>query len=82
MRLLTNPTHVDEVQHIISVARGYRTQKNLAMAYVDPQHAAEGAVLEVLLIGKPVRASVRQLCLFDPLARVPQGHGKPDTRVV
>ena len=60
------------VGSITSSAWGYRTQKNLAMAYVDPQHAVEGSVLEVLLIGQPTRATVCKLCLFDPKNTLPQ----------
>lgn len=61
------------VGSITSAAWGYRTQKNLAMAYVDPQHCAEGSVLEVLLIGQPTRAMVCQPCLFDPGNALPRG---------
>ena len=53
------------VGSITSAAWGYRTQKNLAMAYVKPQVAHEGSVLEVLLMGKPIRAVVSKLSLFD-----------------
>ena len=60
------------VGSITSSAWGYRTQKNLAMAYVDPQHAVEGSVLEVLLIGQPTRATVCKLCLFDPKNTIPK----------
>ena len=47
--------------------------ENLAMAYVDPAHAAEGAVLEVLLIGQSTRAIVCKPCLFDPENTLPKG---------
>ena len=58
---------------ITSAAWGYRTQKNLAMAYVDPEHAAEGTALEVLLIGQPTRAMVCKPCLFDSRNELPRG---------
>ena len=51
------------VGSITSAVWGYRTQKNLAMAYVDPAHATEGTFLEVLLIGQSTRAlSVNPAC--------------------
>lgn len=58
---------------VTSAAWGYRTGKNLAMAYVDPALAAEGTVLEVLQQGRPVPASVCPLCLFDPENAIPRG---------
>lgn len=61
------------VGSITSAAWGYRTQKNLAMAYVDPQHATEGSVLEVLLSGQPTPAIVCKPCLFDPGNGLPRG---------
>ncbi len=61
------------VGSITSAAWGYRTQKNLAMAYVNPAHAAEGAILEVLLIGQSTRAIVCKPCLFDPENTLPRG---------
>jgi dimethylglycine dehydrogenase len=61
------------VGSITSAAWGYRTQKNLAMAYVDPQHATEGSVLEVLLIGQPTPAIVCKPCLFDSGNALPRG---------
>jgi dimethylglycine dehydrogenase len=63
----------EPVGSITSAAWGYRTQKNLAMAYVDPQHATEGSVLEVLLIGQPTPAIVCKSCLFDPGNGLPRG---------
>ncbi len=61
------------VGSIASAARGCRTKKNLAMAYVDPEYAAEGTVLEVLLIGQTTRAIVCELCLFDPTNTLTKG---------
>jgi len=58
---------------ITSGAWGHRTGKNLAMAYVDPEYAAEGTESEVLLLGETVRAVVGPLCLFDPENALPRG---------
>ena len=60
------------VGSITSAAWGYRTQKNLAMAYIDPQHATQGTVLEVLLTGKPASAIVCQRSVFDPDNTLPR----------
>jgi len=61
------------VGSITTAAWGHRTQKNLAIAYIDPQHAAEGSVLEVLLIGQAATATVCEPCLFDPGNALPRG---------
>lgn len=58
---------------ITSAAWGYRTQKNLAMAYIDPQHATQGSVLEVSLMGQAATATVCKPCLFDPGNLLPRG---------
>ena len=65
--------HGKAVGSITSAAWGYRINKNLAMAYVDPQHATEGNFLEVQLIGKPVPARVCKPCMFDPGNTIPKG---------
>jgi dimethylglycine dehydrogenase len=61
------------VGSITSAAWGYRVNSNLAMAYIDPQYAAEGTVLEVILIGEPTRAHVCKPCIYDPDNTIPQG---------
>ena len=61
------------VGSITSAAWGYRTQKNLAMAYVDPQYATTSSIVEVLLQGDPANATVCESCLFDPENRLPRG---------
>ncbi len=61
------------VGSITSGGWGYRTGKNLAMAYVDGEYAAEGTILEALLIGCTVRATVSSPCLFDPENSIPRG---------
>ena len=58
---------------ITSAAWGYRVNKNLAMAYIEPEHAGTGSVVEILLFGKTVQATVQQLCLFDPQNHLPRG---------
>ncbi|CUK19664.1 Aminomethyltransferase [Ruegeria denitrificans] len=58
---------------ITSASWGYRTNKNLAMAYIDPKHVAGGSELEVLLIGETVCATVCPPCLFDPENTLPRG---------
>ncbi|SMC12641.1 GcvT family protein [Roseovarius aestuarii] len=61
------------VGSITSAAWGYRTGSNLAMAYVNPEHAVIGSVVDVLLFGKPVQATVCKSCLFDPRNTIPRG---------
>ena len=61
------------VGSITSASWGYRTQKNLAMAYVDPSHSVEGTNLEVLLIGQPTSATVCKLCPLDSKKAMPRG---------
>ena len=43
------------------------------MAYIDPQYAAEGTELEVLLIGKTTRVRVCAACMYDPGNLLPRG---------
>lgn len=52
----------------------YRTQKNLAMAYIDPAKASVGFELSVLLSGKKTKPTVAGLCLYDPDHSIPCGH--------
>jgi len=58
---------------ITSAAWGYRTGKNLAIAYIDPTHAETGTEVEVLLIGETILATVCPSCLFDVENAVPRG---------
>jgi len=60
------------VGSITSAAWGFRTGKNLAMAYVDPVFADENTELQVLLFGVSTRATVRALCLFDAMNHIPR----------
>lgn len=61
------------VGSVTSAGWGYRAQKNLAMAYVEPQFAETGSVVEVFLIGKKTRAVVVELCQYDADNRIPRG---------
>lgn len=63
----------EPVGSITSAAWGYRTGKNLAMAYLDPELAVENRNLEVLLLGKRVKATVCAPCLYDPHNKIPRG---------
>tara|TARA_B110001450_G_scaffold256895_1_gene289326 strand:+ start:3158 stop:5605 length:2448 start_codon:yes stop_codon:yes gene_type:complete len=58
---------------ITSAAWGYRVGKNLAMAYVNPEHAKEGSELSVLLVGKRTKATVEANSLYDPEHALPRG---------
>lgn len=51
---------------ITSAAWGYRVGKNLAMAFVDPGHAAIGTGFEILMLGRRYQAQVCDACLYDP----------------
>lgn len=59
---------------ITSAAWGYRTNKNLAMAYISPELSEVGTELEVYLIGKTVSAIVCEPCVFDPHNLIPRGN--------
>ncbi len=61
------------VGSITSAAWGFRTNTNLAMAYVDPVFAEQGSELQVLLLGAPTRATVCAPCLFDVMNDIPRG---------
>jgi dimethylglycine dehydrogenase len=61
------------VGSITSAAWGFRTGKNLAMAYVAPEYSAENTELEVRLLGDTVTATVCESCLYDTDNRIPRG---------
>lgn len=77
----TTPAHAGEtvfdgerpVGTITSAAWGFRTGKNLAMAYLDPDQATPGTKLSVSLIGKTTAAVVTEPCLYDPHNAIPRG---------
>ena len=58
---------------ITSGAWGFRTGKNLAMAYIEPGYANQGSEVAVLLGGEPTRATVCPPCMFDPDNELPRG---------
>lgn len=51
---------------ITSAAWGYRVGKNLAMAFIRPEHARVGTRLAVEILGQVVDAVVCDECLYDP----------------
>ncbi len=58
---------------ITSAAWGYRTGKNIAMAYIDPLQARTGTELEISLLGKHTKAVVGPPCVYDPNNTIPRG---------
>ena len=77
----TAPAHAGEaifdgdkpVGTITSASWGYRVNKNLAMAYVDPEKTQTGTELRVFLIGKRIRATIVDACLYDADHAIPRG---------
>ena len=57
---------------VTSAAWGYRVGKNLAMAFVDPEFAAPGTALDLLLLGRLTPAEVCAPCLYDPAFALPR----------
>lgn len=55
-----------------SVAYGYRVNKILALAYIQPQYAAAGSVLEVRIMGQPYRAVVLGEPAYDAANEKPR----------
>ena len=51
---------------VTSAGWGYRTGKNIAMGFVDPDFAEIGTPLSVEVIGEPVPAAVVDSGLYDP----------------
>ncbi|WP_170336764.1 GcvT family protein [Ruegeria arenilitoris] len=58
---------------ITSAAWGHRTEKNLAIAYVDPRHSGVGTDLSVMLIGQRVGATIAESCIYDTAHAIPRG---------
>lgn len=81
---ITAPAHAGEtvldgvvpVGTITSAAWGYRTDKNLAMAYVDPANSDVGTYLSVLLIGQRVAATIVESCVYDTAHAIPRGQSE------
>lgn len=61
------------VGSITSAGWGYRTGKNLAMAYIAPEYAAQNSQLQLFLLGESVTATVCEPCLYDPRNLIPRG---------
>jgi dimethylglycine dehydrogenase len=55
----------DVVGTVTSAAFGHRINANLALAYVVPEQAEEGTVLELLMLGERHRATVVAPCQYD-----------------
>lgn len=51
---------------VTSAAWGYRVQKNLAMAFVDPEFCDIGTRFEVQMLGTRIPATVVAECQYDP----------------
>jgi len=49
---------------VTSAGWGYRTGQNIALAFIDPE--ASDCELEVQLLGQKVKASLSDLCRYDP----------------
>lgn len=50
---------------VTSAGWGYRVNKNLAYAFVEPELAQVGSTLAVEVIGQPTHATVVEPCLYD-----------------
>lgn len=51
---------------VTSAGWGHRVDKNIAMAFVDPECSSEGTMLAVEVIGVPQQAQVVAPALYDP----------------
>jgi dimethylglycine dehydrogenase len=51
---------------VTSAGWGFRVNRNLAMAFVTPEHAAIGTELRIEIVGRTFRATVCEECLYDP----------------
>ncbi|WP_350333045.1 GcvT family protein [Coralliovum pocilloporae] len=51
---------------VTSAGWGHRTGKNIAMAFMDPAHAAPGTECHVQMLGRMTPARVVDDCLYDP----------------
>ncbi|MBF2760707.1 MAG: FAD-dependent oxidoreductase [Ectothiorhodospiraceae bacterium AqS1] len=51
---------------VTSAAWGHRTNKNLAMGFIEPDCAQQGSALGVEIIGRTFDAEVVAGCLYDP----------------
>jgi dimethylglycine dehydrogenase len=63
----------EPVGTITSAAWGYRTGKNLAMAYISPEYAQPDAEMQIYLLGEITKVRVTDLCIYDPANKIPRG---------
>ena len=56
----------DLIGTVTSGGYGHRVNKNIAYAFVIPEHATAGAKLSVEMLGERYTASVSEACLYDP----------------
>jgi dimethylglycine dehydrogenase len=56
----------DVVGTVTSGDWGYRIGKNLAYAFVKPEHSAQGTTFEVDVLGKRVPATIIPMGPYDP----------------
>lgn len=61
-----------QVGTITSGGFGYRIEKNIAYAYVLPEHAEPGTTLSVGILGEPHAARVVESCLYDTSYTLPR----------
>jgi dimethylglycine dehydrogenase len=55
-----------QIGSVTSGAYGHRTQKNIAFAFIQPEHAAIGTTLEIEMLGQQINARIVEGCLYDP----------------
>ena len=53
---------------VTSAAWGYRTEKNIAMAFVEPNFSEIGSTFDVEMLGKAFSAEVVAPCLYEALS--------------
>ena len=61
-----------QIGSVTSGGYGHRVQKNIALAYVAPEHAAPGAQLQVRILGEKYAAVVAEAVLYDPENKLPR----------
>ncbi|MDA8014856.1 MAG: FAD-dependent oxidoreductase [Gammaproteobacteria bacterium] len=61
-----------QIGSVTSGGYGHRVQKNIALAYINPEHAAPGAQLQVRILGEKYAAVVAEAVLYDPENKLPR----------
>jgi dimethylglycine dehydrogenase len=63
-----DPVYAGSIQvgSVSSGGYGHRVAENIALAFVDPEQAAEGTELSVEILGERYAARVSASCLYDP----------------